>query len=30
VSFLRRKLADAGEDPDNISTLRGFGYRYET
>jgi DNA-binding response OmpR family regulator len=29
VSFLRRKLADAGEDPERISTLRGFGYRYE-
>ena len=30
VSFLRRKLSEAGEDPDNISTLRGFGYRYES
>ena len=30
VSFLRRKLADAGEDPERISTLRGFGYRYES
>jgi DNA-binding response OmpR family regulator len=29
VSSLRRKLHDAGEDPDRIATVRGFGYRYE-
>ena len=29
VSVLRRKLAEAGEDPARISTLRGRGYRYE-
>jgi DNA-binding response OmpR family regulator len=29
VSALRRKLAEHGEDPQRISTLRGRGYRYE-
>jgi len=29
VSVLRRKLADQGEDPGRITTLRGRGYRYE-
>jgi DNA-binding response OmpR family regulator len=29
VSSLRRKLAEHGEDPNRIVTLRGFGYRYE-
>jgi DNA-binding response OmpR family regulator len=29
VSSLRRKLADAGEDPARLQTVRGFGYRYE-
>jgi len=29
VSSLRRKLADAGEAPDRLTTVRGFGYRYE-
>jgi DNA-binding response OmpR family regulator len=29
VSALRRKLADHGEDPLRITTLRGKGYRYE-
>lgn len=29
VSSLRRKLADAGEDPSRLQTVRGFGYRYE-
>ncbi len=29
VSALRRKLAAAGVDPLVITTLRGFGYRYE-
>jgi DNA-binding response OmpR family regulator len=29
VSALRRKLAEHGEDPRRISTLRGRGYRYE-
>jgi DNA-binding response OmpR family regulator len=29
VANLRRKLADAGERWDRITTLRGFGYRYE-
>jgi DNA-binding response OmpR family regulator len=29
VSVLRRKLADLGEDPARITTLRGRGYRYE-
>jgi DNA-binding response OmpR family regulator len=29
VSALRRKLAEYGEDPRRISTLRGRGYRYE-
>lgn len=29
VSALRRKLADHGENPQRITTLRGRGYRYE-
>lgn len=29
VSAVRRKLADSGERPDRITTLRGHGYRYE-
>jgi DNA-binding response OmpR family regulator len=29
VSVLRRKLADLGEDPARITTVRGRGYRYE-
>jgi DNA-binding response OmpR family regulator len=29
VSVLRRKLAELGEDPARITTLRGRGYRYE-
>jgi DNA-binding response OmpR family regulator len=29
VGNVRRKLADAGDRWDRISTLRGFGYRYE-
>jgi DNA-binding response OmpR family regulator len=29
VSAIRRKLADHGEDPQRITTLRGRGYRYE-
>ena len=29
VSSLRRKLAEHGEDPSRIVTLRGFGYRYD-
>ena len=29
VSALRRKLGAAGVDPSIITTLRGFGYRYE-
>lgn len=29
VSALRRKLADHGESPQRITTLRGRGYRYE-
>ncbi|MDT7537375.1 MAG: hypothetical protein QOI82_960 [Actinomycetota bacterium] len=29
VANLRRKLADAGDRWDRISTLRGFGYRFE-
>ncbi|HMA47758.1 MAG TPA: response regulator transcription factor [Frankiaceae bacterium] len=29
VSALRRKLAEAGGDPEAITTLRGYGYRYE-
>ncbi len=29
ISSLRRKLAEHGEDPDRIVTLRGFGYRYD-
>lgn len=28
VGYLRRKLADAGAEPDAIETVRGFGYRY--
>jgi DNA-binding response OmpR family regulator len=30
VSVLRRKLAEVGEDPARITTIRGRGYRYET
>jgi DNA-binding response OmpR family regulator len=30
VSALRRKLAQHGENPTRITTLRGRGYRYET
>lgn len=30
IANLRRKLADNGEPWDRITTLRGFGYRYET
>ncbi len=30
VSALRRKLAAAGADPSRITTLRGFGYRFES
>jgi DNA-binding response OmpR family regulator len=30
VSSLRRKLAEHGEDPATIVTLRGYGYRYDT
>jgi DNA-binding response OmpR family regulator len=30
VSVLRRKLAELGEDPARITTIRGRGYRYET
>jgi DNA-binding response OmpR family regulator len=30
VSALRRKLADAGDGGDRITTMRGKGYRYET
>lgn len=29
VANIRRKLADAGEQWDRISTLRGYGYRFE-
>jgi DNA-binding response OmpR family regulator len=29
VSSLRRKLAEHGEDPNRIVTLRGYGYRYD-
>ncbi len=29
VSSLRRKLAEQGEDPARIVTLRGYGYRYD-
>jgi DNA-binding response OmpR family regulator len=29
VSSLRRKLAEHGEDPATIVTLRGYGYRYD-
>ena len=28
VSYLRRKLRDAGVSPDCVETVRGFGYRY--
>jgi DNA-binding response OmpR family regulator len=28
VGYLRKKLADAGAEPDAIETVRGFGYRY--
>ena len=30
VSALRRRLADLGESADRITTLRGYGYRYES
>ncbi|HVA59627.1 MAG TPA: response regulator transcription factor [Mycobacteriales bacterium] len=30
VGMLRRRLADHGESPDLITTLRGYGYRFET
>jgi DNA-binding response OmpR family regulator len=30
IANLRRKLADAGDRWDRVSTLRGFGYRWET
>jgi DNA-binding response OmpR family regulator len=30
VSALRRKIAAAGGDPSCLTTLRGFGYRFET
>jgi DNA-binding response OmpR family regulator len=30
IANLRRKLADAGDRWDRISTLRGYGYRWET
>jgi DNA-binding response OmpR family regulator len=29
VSSLRRKLGEAGEQPERIATVRGYGYRYE-
>ncbi len=29
VANVRRKLADAGDRWDRITTLRGFGYRFE-
>jgi DNA-binding response OmpR family regulator len=29
IAMLRRRLSDNGEDPSRITTLRGFGYRYE-
>ena len=29
VSSLRRKLAEHGEDPARIVTLRGYGYRFD-
>lgn len=29
IAMLRRRLADHGENPARISTLRGYGYRYE-
>lgn len=29
IGMLRRRLAEAGEDPGWIATLRGFGYRFE-
>jgi DNA-binding response OmpR family regulator len=29
ISSLRRKLAEYGEDPERIVTLRGYGYRYD-
>jgi DNA-binding response OmpR family regulator len=29
ISILRRKLSEAGEQTDRITTLRGHGYRYE-
>jgi DNA-binding response OmpR family regulator len=30
IGMLRRRLVDAGADPAQITTLRGFGYRFET
>jgi DNA-binding response OmpR family regulator len=30
VSSLRRKLGEAGESPERIATVRGYGYRYES
>ena len=30
IAMLRRRLSEHGEDPARISTLRGYGYRYET
>lgn len=29
IAMLRRRLAEGGEPPERIATLRGFGYRYE-
>ena len=29
ISSLRKKLAEFGEDPERIVTLRGYGYRYD-
>ncbi|HVB28107.1 MAG TPA: response regulator transcription factor [Mycobacteriales bacterium] len=29
IGMLRRRLADNGADPDRITTLRGYGYRFE-
>jgi DNA-binding response OmpR family regulator len=29
VGMLRRRLSEAGEEPEWITTLRGFGYRFE-
>ncbi len=30
VAMLRRRFAEHGEDPNRITTLRGYGYRYES